>query len=103
MTMNDRDIKTPSQVFRIVKGAGDDPSIRLDVHGDWYVSSKLHIGGDGMIGTVGGLHAPDPETAVAHFWEAVCDVPPGRWLTVDPMSETRRRIRWNGFMWEDVP
>jgi|GEM_PF-6208047 len=70
--------------------------------GNWLCSIPGEIGGDGM------LRSPccagtTPEAAVGEAWrEAVTELPEAHHLAVSAGGH-RRRYRWAGFMWVEIP
>lgn len=89
-------------IFRALRAAGDNPAIRLDLNSRWYVDSRLEVVGNGVIGGVGAKRSSEPGDAVHLFWREIENLPDGHALTLNGSDPTRRLLRWNGFMWEDV-
>lgn len=80
-----------------------DTCLRMRKPGDWYVSHHIEVGGDGCLSGIYGNGA-SPELAVLDDWaKLVTSLRPDRFLVIDAMRDTRRQVRWNGYMWEDVP
>jgi hypothetical protein len=77
-----------------------DVSLRMRKPGDWYVSSNMGIGGDGMVSGAYGNGAT-PEEAVQDHWNQYSNLPHNRYATIES-GDGQRRGRWNGFMWELV-
>jgi len=75
-----------------------DVSLMMRKPGDWYVSSGMGIGGDGLVHGVYG-NGSTPEEAVLDHWEQYRDLPPNRYATISH-GAGQRRGRWNGFMWD---
>jgi len=73
-------------------------SLRMRKPGDWYVSSGMGIGGDGMVSGAYG-NGRTPEEAVLDHWEQYSSLPIDRYATIT-IDNGQRRGRWNGFMWE---
>lgn len=71
--------------------------------GDWYVlASGIEVGDGHMLGSCSGDGA-SPEEAVLNLWHRCVDeLPPSKFLVLGAMTERRREVRWNGFMWKDV-
>ena len=81
-----------------------DVCLRMRKPGDWYVSaSGREIGGDGcLVGEFG--NGTTPEEAVEDEWmRYVTELPLGRYIVLGAFSDNRRHVRWNGFMWQDIP
>ena len=69
---------------------------------DWYVSQRVRIIEGPMVKCVSG-NGTTPEAAVLDHWEELVDnLNSDEYLAVDALSEHRRVVRWNGFMWADV-
>lgn len=73
---------------------------------DWYVAQS---GVDVKAGSVlegrygNGVH---PEAAIHDHWDQLTQLKDGEYVvvfTTDDHGTKRRHVRWNGFMWEDVP
>lgn len=63
--------------------------------GKWICRLPGCIGGDGMLTSTFGS-GKNPEEAVTDAWDQCVNLPEDRYLQVE-----NRRVRWNGFMWED--
>lgn len=75
--------------------------LRMRKPGDWYVSHKVSIGGDGFLRTEYG-NGKTPEEAVNNHWDTYAvNLPIDRCVVARVNSEDEKRVRWNGFMWED--
>lgn len=70
--------------------------IGIDVNDQWYASGPEQ-GGDGLLASLVG-RGTTPEAAVDDLWKMVTSVPTDRHLR----TYNDRRVRWNGFMWQDV-
>lgn len=75
-----------------------DVSLRMRKPGDWYVSSGMGIGGNGMVSSAYG-NGVTPEEAVLDHWEQYASLPLDRYATINT-ENGQRRGRWNGFMWD---
>ena len=78
--------------------------IRIRKPGDWYVHHGVEIKDNGLLcGDYG--NGKTPEDAILDHWErlvtAIEQTP--KYLVVNAMTERRRAVRWNGYMWQDVP
>ena len=76
---------------------------RMRKPGDWYCASGgvecVERGREGsLIGRYG--NGKTPQEAVLDCWEQLTsdDV---KCLVIDAMSDKRREVKWNGYMWED--
>lgn len=74
--------------------------------GNWYIAAHGRgVCGDGFeVGAYG--NGVTPEEAVEDDWEKIVErLPPDRHIKVSKAPYGPgdiRRVRWNGFMWEDV-
>lgn len=81
-------------------------AVKFRKSGDWYVSQQVEIK-DGSIlrGDYG--NGCTPEEAILDHWERLTSIKLPLYLVgrtfFDGRVETRKAVRWNGFMWEDVP
>lgn len=78
-------------------------TLRMRKPGNWYVSFNAGIGGDGFIrGDYG--NGKNPEEAVIAHWDIfTTNLPSDRYIIVNGNYKGEKRVRWNGFMWEDIP
>lgn len=81
-------------------------SLKMREPGNWYVEViGRNIGGGGFLrGEYG--EGRTPQEAVEDDWRRLVDeLPEDRVIVVSRRSteETERRVRWNGYMWADVP
>jgi hypothetical protein len=76
---------------------------RIGAAEPWYVNQGIDVGGDGLLrGTYGNGHTP--QEAIENHWRLlVTELPGGSYLVTRSPTDERRRVRWNGFMWADVP
>lgn len=79
---------------------GNPAAIYLRRAGNWYVSIPGVNRREGVILSSGSVSAGSPESAVNDYWDWATD--PRFYLEVGPVIKEPRRVRWNGFMWEDV-
>jgi hypothetical protein len=87
------------QAIAALVGLGRDVSLIMRHPGNWYVSCGLERKEGGLLS--GGLvQAPDPATAVEHYWNWLTDE--RYYIVVNAMRDTRKAVKWNGFMWADV-
>jgi hypothetical protein len=80
-----------------------DCSLRMREPGDWYVCDHIEIGGNGFLlsPTCG---ETTPEKAVETVWaQYVTNLPSDRHLVINAGAINRRHVRWNGYMWKDLP
>lgn len=77
-------------------------SLKMRKPGDWYVSSSLEIGGNGLLcGSYG--EGENPQQAVLNHWKIYCeDLAEGAYIVVDWAGSNRRQLRWNGYRFEEV-
>jgi hypothetical protein len=79
-----------------------DVSLRMRKPGDWYVDSRMEIkDGPVLVGAYG--NGKTPQAAVEDHWQQYALLPLDKGpIVVDAMRDSRRHVRWNGFMWQDV-
>jgi len=81
-----------------------DCALRMREPGDWYVSWSVEAVEHGHPGILVGRYGngATPQLAVEDHWSRIT-APEVSALVVNAMRPTRREVRWNGFMWWDVP
>lgn len=69
----------------------------------WYVQQKIDIREGGCLhGAYGNGYTP--QEAIENHWKRlVDDLAADQYLIVRSSTDDRRAVRWNGFMWQDVP
>lgn len=88
------------------KAAALDALREIELHirapGDWYVHQGISIGGDGvLVGSYG--NGETPELAIEDHWRIYCEeLPHDRYIVIEG-GIARRHVRWNGYMWQDLP
>src|SRR3990167_8513124 len=77
-------------------------SLRMRAPGDWYVEGSVEVKeGCILAGTYG--NGRTPEAAVEDHWrQLVEELPREKYLVIRAYRDTRRAVRWNGYMWADV-
>lgn len=71
--------------------------------GDWYVlQSNVEIGGDGLLRSASGTGI-SPQGAIEDHFKNMTILGARQYVAVNAMQPARRQVRWNGFMWMDVP
>ncbi len=89
------------QKAQALKGLGD-LTIRFRKPGDWYASCEYVYTADScfLVGAYG--DGATPEKAVEAYFERLTELRPNeKYVVID--REPRRRLRWTGFMWSEVP
>jgi len=81
-------------------------SLLMRKPGDWYVSQPTEITSDSsamLSGKYG--NGETPEKAIdAHWDELTRTLKPDEYVVIHAGDPKRRRhLRWNGYMWEDLP
>lgn len=85
------------------KALDDRISLCMRKPGDWYVSWSVEVGGDSVLSGEYG-NGRTPEEAVINHWATVVDaLPLHKCLVIGAYTDNRRQVRWNGFMWIDIP
>lgn len=76
-------------------------SVKIRSPDDFYVDQDVSISGGNLITTIIMCgEGRTPEEAIEHHWVIhVQDLQSNRYL----LTGDGRRVRWNGFMWNDVP
>lgn len=95
---------TWEQMFAAIQAIGE-ASLRMRKPGDWFVeqrSTEKKERGSSVIGSAYGNGAT-PEDAVRDHWRVLTDLKPNEIIVIDSMRDTRRHVRWNGYMWADEP
>lgn len=93
------------QKFAALKALDSDASLKMRKPGDWYVSmTGVEVGSSasGLL-TSPSAGGETPQEAVEARWDLFANLATNQYLVIDAMKDTRRHVRWNGFMWEDLP
>lgn len=80
-------------------------NIRMRKAGDWYVQQSIEVKkqGSGMLSGQYG-NGETPEAAIENHWGKLCEhLPVDSYIVIDAMCNTRRHVRWNGYMWLELP
>jgi hypothetical protein len=82
-----------------------DVALHMRKPGDWYVNASMEIGADDsgvLVGSYG--NGTTPQEAVEDHWSIYTVLlKPKEYCVICTGSQaTRRHVRWNGFMWQDV-
>jgi hypothetical protein len=89
--------------LQAIQSFDSEVQLRMRKPGDWYVSSRIEIGGDGTLQGAYG-NGTSPEEAVLETWDKfVTNLESGYFLVLGAHTDRRREVRWNGFMWEELP
>ncbi len=76
-------------------------SLKMREPGNWYVSqSGVERKEGGCLSSAGGCNGASPEVAVEEFWNWLIDHK--YTIILGAYTDTRRAVKWNGFMWKDV-
>ena len=75
-------------------------SLRFRKEGDWYVNKAGLERKEGGCLSSGYESGKTPQDAVEQAWEWA--IAPDYYLVKYVAGSTRRAVKWNGFMWEDV-
>ena len=69
----------------------------------WYVQQKIDIrDGCCLHGAYGNGYTPQ-EAIEDHWKRLVDDLSSDQYLVIEAAADKRRAVRWNGFMWQDMP
>lgn len=78
-------------------------SVHMREPHSWYVSQPgVEIKNGSVLQNVSG-NGDSPGAAIEDHWEQLIVVPAPRVIVLDAMRETRKYVRWNGFMWVEIP
>jgi hypothetical protein len=94
---------TWEEKLQAIRSLDSEVLLRMYRPGDWGVFTDVEIGEGGMlVGAYG--KGTNPEEAVLDLWNVlVTDLKAGAVVVIRAYSPNRREVRWNGFMWEDLP
>lgn len=63
--------------------------------------SRVEVRRRGFLASAVGFgHTPD--AAIEALWRHLVDEIDGEYLVIEAMTDKRRAVRWNGFMWESA-
>ena len=89
------------QKFKIIRSLNPmGTSLLMRDDGSWYIHQSGVERKEGRCLSSGCDHGRSPEEATEQHWEWITN--PEYYVVVGAMSEHRRAVKWNGFMWEDV-
>lgn len=76
----------------------------LKAPGSWIANAtNVRVGNGATIGTRFGS-GPTPEDAVENLWNEFTDLKEQEYIVLnDTDSAKRRHLKWNGFMWAELP
>lgn len=91
------------QKFLAMKAlVGTEVSIKARGYADWFVVvHRVEIGGNGLLASPTSTGVT-PEDAIDKTWDMLVNLRPHQYLVVGALTDSRRHVKWNGFMWEDV-
>lgn len=99
---------TPMQKFAALNALCSDRTgnygasiVYSETTGEIYVSAPVEIS-DGTILTSVGEHRNNCRSAIEAFWQRLTELQPGEHLRVANPTGEASRVRWNGYMWQDV-
>lgn len=78
-------------------------SLKIRAAGDWYVSQRTEVGGDGVLRGIYGNGATPEEAVENHWCVLVTELQPTRYIATNSMGDDRKHWRWNGYMWREIP
>lgn len=73
-------------------------SLRMRKPGDWYVSHLVEVVNGPMLQSRYG-NGGTPQDAVEDHWTQLTELKAHECLVVNSMTDQRREVRWNGYMW----
>lgn len=84
------------------KAIGSEIGLRMRKPGDWYVDHcGVEVKEGSMLASRYG-NGPTPQAAAEDHWTQLTELTPREYIVLDAGRSTRRAVRWNGFMWQDV-
>jgi hypothetical protein len=87
--------------FKIIRAlTSGETSLLMRDDGSWYLHQSGVERKEGGCLSGGCDSGRSPEEATEQHWKWITD--PKYYIVIGAMSEQRRAVRWNGFMWEDV-
>lgn len=98
---------TTEQMVRALQALGEvglsmtDPSVADPAR--WCCHVRGVEIADGSFLTSSSGFGATPEAAIIAQWETLTRLPANKWVAVGGYSDQRRNLRWNGYMWADVP
>lgn len=83
-----------------------DADLKMRQPGDWYVSQgtevKERIGSGVLVSRFG--NGESPIEAIKNHWILLTEEQPLAYIVLNATNNTtRRHVRWNGYMWSDIP
>lgn len=91
---------TWEEKFLAIKAISPEVCLMMRKREDWYVLARGVNRREKHVISGGGISGGTPEIAVERFWEWATDE---RYHLSVNYAGSHRELRWNGFMWEDVP
>lgn len=97
---------TWEQMFAAIQALGE-ASLCMRRPGDWYVEQRgtwvKERASDSVLGNRYG-NGETPEAAVRDHWrQHVDELRPDAFIVLSGSGKPRRHVRWNGYMWVDLP
>ena len=88
------------QMMQALKAICVNVGVHMRRPGDWYVVMPGVQRKEGGCLFSGCDSAKDPEAAIRSRW--IWAIDPAHYLVINAYHGTRRAVKWNGFMWEEV-
>jgi hypothetical protein len=82
-----------------------EPALPMRAPGDWYVDQRnvdVKTRGAPVAASAYG-NGTTPEEVVRDHWRALTDLKPNEVVVLRAYVVCRQYVRWNGFVWADVP
>lgn len=89
------------QAMMALKAIGSDVYVQMRHPGNWYCSVRGVEVGNGSTLRTPTASSPTPEDAVLAAFTDHTELKHDEYLVLRAMSDQRRCVRWNGFMWAD--
>jgi hypothetical protein len=81
-------------------------AVRMDIDGGWFVNQSVEMKErpDSSVLTSITGRGETPDEALFNHWQQLTELPAGAFLVIHAMHDGHRRhVRWNGYMWADLP
>jgi hypothetical protein len=80
-------------------------SIQMDMAHGWFVKQSVEQKRKSDSSILEGIcgRGETPDEALADHWDHLIDLPIGAFLVINAYDDRRRHVRWNGYMWADLP
>lgn len=91
---------TWEQMYQAIKALAPGAAVRMRKPGDWYVDADMMIGRRAEV-RCRSRQCDSPQAAIEDHWAKMIAVEAPQYIYTGS-GGTKRRVVWNGFMWQDV-